>query len=98
MMKMNSETPCDVCETLIDTEIHAEELGMCIDCSNDYFSQEQLELPPKGARLRIRQKSNRHALKKITIYPPNRYNYFALEGGQMSVGNGKINLSTKVGK
>jgi hypothetical protein len=35
-----SETPCDVCETLIDTEIHAEELGMCIDCSNDYFSQE----------------------------------------------------------
>jgi hypothetical protein len=35
-----SETPCDVCETLIDTEIHAEEFGMCIDCSNDYFSQE----------------------------------------------------------
>jgi hypothetical protein len=34
------KTPCDVCEILIDTEIHAEELGMCIDCSNDYFSQE----------------------------------------------------------
>ena len=35
-----SETPCDVCETLIDTEIHAEELGMCVDCSHNYFSQE----------------------------------------------------------
>jgi hypothetical protein len=35
---------------------------------------------------------------KITILPPNRYNYFALKGGQMSVGAGKIKLSTKVGK
>jgi hypothetical protein len=35
--------------------------------------------------------------KKITIFPPNRYNYFPLKGGQMSVGAGKIKLSTKVG-
>ena len=42
-----SETPCDVCETLIDTEIHAEELGMCVECSHNYFSQEQLKLPQK---------------------------------------------------
>jgi hypothetical protein len=32
-------TPCDVCEILIDTEIHAEELGMCVECSNNYFSE-----------------------------------------------------------
>jgi hypothetical protein len=36
----DSLTPCDVCETPIDTEIHAEEFGMCVECSNDYFSQE----------------------------------------------------------
>jgi ribosomal protein L29 len=33
-------TPCDVCQTPIATDIHAEELGMCIECSNAYFSQE----------------------------------------------------------
>ena len=38
--KDNDLTPCDVCETLIDTEIHAEEFGMCVECSNEYFSQE----------------------------------------------------------
>ena len=32
-------TPCDVCEILIDTEIHAEELGMCVECSNNYFAE-----------------------------------------------------------
>jgi hypothetical protein len=32
-----SKTPCNVCETPIKTDIHKEELGMCVDCSNKYF-------------------------------------------------------------
>lgn len=36
-----SYTPCDDCGELVDTEIHAEELGMCVDCSNDYYSQDE---------------------------------------------------------
>ena len=31
-------TPCDVCKVPISTDIHAEELGMCIECSTDYFN------------------------------------------------------------
>ena len=30
-------TPCDSCELLINSEIHAEELGLCLDCSDAYF-------------------------------------------------------------
>jgi hypothetical protein len=39
--------PCDNCGELMSKDIHAEELGMCIDCSNDYFThndEEEVEL------------------------------------------------------
>jgi hypothetical protein len=32
--------PCDKCGEPIDKDIHAEELGMCVECSNAYFSHE----------------------------------------------------------
>jgi hypothetical protein len=35
--------PCNVCGELINAEIHAEELGMCLDCSNAYFTHEDEE-------------------------------------------------------
>jgi len=31
-------TPCNPCGIAVDTDIHAEELGMCVDCSNEYFT------------------------------------------------------------
>ena len=34
-------TPCDKCGEKIQADIHAEELGMCVDCSNAYFSHEE---------------------------------------------------------
>ena len=30
-------TPCNDCNELIATDVHEEELGMCVDCSNAYF-------------------------------------------------------------
>ncbi len=30
-------TPCKECEELMATDLHEEELGMCVDCSNAYF-------------------------------------------------------------
>jgi hypothetical protein len=39
--------PCNECGDLMNAEIHAEELGMCIDCSNAYFThadEEEVEL------------------------------------------------------
>lgn len=33
--------PCDKCQTPIDKDIYAEELGMCVDCSNDYFDHKE---------------------------------------------------------
>ena len=33
-------TPCDVCGDKVETDIHAEELGMCVDCSNKYFTHD----------------------------------------------------------
>jgi hypothetical protein len=30
-------TPCDKCGTLVKSDTHAEEIGLCLDCSNDYF-------------------------------------------------------------
>lgn len=39
--------PCDNCGDLISKDIHAEELGMCIECSNVYFThndEEEVEL------------------------------------------------------
>jgi hypothetical protein len=32
--------PCTMCETPVDADIWEEELGMCIECSNDYFTHE----------------------------------------------------------
>lgn len=31
-------TPCDYCSTPIDSDIHEEEMGMCLPCSNAYWS------------------------------------------------------------
>lgn len=36
-------TPCDNCGTPVETDIYHEELGMCVDCSNDYFSHDEEE-------------------------------------------------------
>lgn len=36
-------TPCDICGTPVDTDIHKEELGMCIDCSHKYWTHEEEE-------------------------------------------------------
>lgn len=33
--------PCNVCGELIASDIHEEELGMCIACSNDYFDHKE---------------------------------------------------------
>lgn len=35
--------PCDTCGVMIDADIHAEELGMCVECSNEYFSHDDEE-------------------------------------------------------
>jgi hypothetical protein len=32
--------PCVYCDTPIDSDIHEEELGMCLDCSNAYWSHD----------------------------------------------------------
>ncbi len=32
-------TPCNVCGLPIPSDVHAEELGMCLDCSNAYFDE-----------------------------------------------------------
>jgi hypothetical protein len=32
---------CDKCGMPIDKDIHAEELGMCVECSNKYFDHEE---------------------------------------------------------
>jgi hypothetical protein len=39
--------PCNECGEPVNADIHAEELGMCIDCSNAYFThadEEEVEL------------------------------------------------------
>ena len=33
-------TPCDDCGIPIDSDVYAEELGMCVDCSWVYFESE----------------------------------------------------------
>lgn len=33
-------TPCDNCATRIPSDIHAEELGLCLPCSDAYFNTE----------------------------------------------------------
>jgi len=34
---IDTMTPCNDCGTPVPTEIHAEELGFCLDCSNQYW-------------------------------------------------------------
>lgn len=36
--KPDCQSPCDKCGVLIDTDIYKEELGMCLECSNEYWS------------------------------------------------------------
>ena len=36
-MSATTYLPCDVCQTPIDADIHAEELGMCLECSDAYY-------------------------------------------------------------
>jgi hypothetical protein len=36
-------TTCDKCDFPISVDVHAEELGMCIDCSNAYFTHNDEE-------------------------------------------------------
>lgn len=33
-------TECDYCKILIDSDVYEEELGMCLDCSNAYWSHD----------------------------------------------------------
>lgn len=33
-------TPCNTCQVPIDTETHHEELGLCLKCSDEYWSHE----------------------------------------------------------
>lgn len=45
-MNTTKQIPCDHCGDPIDAEIHKEELGMCIDCSNKYFTHDDEEGEP----------------------------------------------------
>ena len=33
--------PCVVCAVMIDSDVYAEELGMCVECSWNYFTVEE---------------------------------------------------------
>jgi len=35
--------PCDRCGAPVKADIHEEELGMCLDCSNEYFEHDHPE-------------------------------------------------------
>lgn len=37
-------TPCVVCETPVDSFVWEEEFGMCVECSNRYFTHEDEEV------------------------------------------------------
>lgn len=39
-MEVVKMLPCDVCGDKIQADIHAEELGMCVDCSYAYFTHD----------------------------------------------------------
>jgi hypothetical protein len=39
-MEVIKMLPCDVCGDKLQADIHAEELGMCVDCSNAYFTHD----------------------------------------------------------
>jgi hypothetical protein len=38
------KVPCDECGTPIQADIHAEELGMCVECSNEYYNHDDEEV------------------------------------------------------
>lgn len=38
---LENTVPCDECGTVVDADIHAEEFGMCVDCSNEYFNHDE---------------------------------------------------------
>jgi hypothetical protein len=40
MTKMTKTKPCDDCQAPVDADVWEEELGMCIDCSDKYWSHE----------------------------------------------------------
>ena len=42
--KENEMEPCVDCGVMIDADVHAEELGMCLDCSNVYWSHDDEEV------------------------------------------------------
>lgn len=35
--------PCDNCGTAISADVHAEELGFCLTCSNNFWSHKPLD-------------------------------------------------------
>jgi hypothetical protein len=39
---------CNDCGTPIDADVHAEELGMCLECSNDYWGHTGKHDPKYG--------------------------------------------------
>jgi hypothetical protein len=36
--------PCVECATPVDADIHAEEMGMCVECSNEYYNHDDEEV------------------------------------------------------
>jgi len=40
-MEVIKTLPCDKCGEKVLADIHAEELGMCVDCSNEYFTHDE---------------------------------------------------------
>lgn len=34
------ELPCELCKTLIKYDIYLEESGMCVECANEYYSDD----------------------------------------------------------
>lgn len=40
---VDSTEPCVECGTAVDADIHAEELGMCVECSNEYYNHDDEE-------------------------------------------------------
>lgn len=37
------KVPCDECGVPIHSDIHEEELGMCVECSNEYYNHDDEE-------------------------------------------------------
>lgn len=38
----NEQLPCELCRVvMLDKDVYATELGMCVDCSNGYYNHEE---------------------------------------------------------